>query len=161
MRQHVYQTYVIIPYRIQLGAYWRLFTEPCANSPTTVQVELESATEEESVSVDNETLQFFGKPPRPKTSSLTINTNLSAIWGNIIKNGLSSAEKEVILGKYETEEATLMLGAPLLNREIAQAVQENVRKRDKNLHSTQRQMSATLSAIGAGLTDLSGSGSCS
>lgn len=84
----------------------------------------------------------------------SIHTNLSQLWEPLLKNGLPKEIKENLLKQYIIPENCKLLQAPKLNNEIAAAIHEMTRQRDKKVELKQRQLGIGVTAISKAMTTL-------
>lgn len=81
-----------------------------------------------------------------------IHENLAKIWQQILKKGLTKESKEKIMKNYTIPENCPLLQAPNLNAEIAAAITEMSKNRDKKIKMAQQQLGVGLTAINQALT---------
>nr|CAI5850807.1 unnamed protein product [Callosobruchus analis] len=63
-------------------------------------------------------------------------------------------KQKALIDKYPPPDNAPLLGPPQLNRVVNQAISESVNRRDERLASLQRQLGASLSAIGLVVSDM-------
>lgn len=83
-----------------------------------------------------------------------IHENLAKIWQQILKKGVPKEAKEKLLNEYSIPENCPLLQAPKLNVEIAAAITDMSRNRDKKIESAQQQLGVGIAAINRALTIL-------
>lgn len=81
-----------------------------------------------------------------------IHRSLAQRWEPILKKGLSKEAKDKLLKDYLVPENCTLLQAPKLNREVAAAISEASRQRDKRKETDQQQLGVGISAINKALT---------
>lgn len=81
-----------------------------------------------------------------------IHTNLAQRWLPILKKGLPKETKDQLFKEYLVPDNCQLLQAPKLNVEIAAAVAESVRIRDKKIESAQQQLGVGVAAINKAMT---------
>ncbi|XP_059048248.1 uncharacterized protein LOC131843593 [Achroia grisella] len=83
-----------------------------------------------------------------------IHDNLARLWQPILKKGLNKESKDKLLKQYLIPANCTLLKAPKLNPEIAAAVSDAVRGRDKRVEAVQDQLALGLTALNRGLSIL-------
>ncbi|KAL0821282.1 hypothetical protein ABMA28_005882 [Loxostege sticticalis] len=81
-----------------------------------------------------------------------IHHSLAQRWDPILKKGLLKEAKDKLLKEYLVPENCTLLQAPKLNSEVAAAISETARHRDKRKESEQQQLGIGTSAINKALT---------
>ncbi|XP_049887054.1 uncharacterized protein LOC126381642 [Pectinophora gossypiella] len=80
-----------------------------------------------------------------------VHDKLARLWQPILKKGLDKEAKDKLLKQYLIPENCALLQAPKLNPEIAAAVSDATRARDKRVESVQQQLGIGISALTQGL----------
>lgn len=122
----------------------------CGETPLLVQNENQEATTQEVLpSLDPEVLTALGElVPEQVTYGPDIHPDLALRWAPILKKGLTDKDlKEKIFSEYATPQNCKLFRAPRLNPEIAAAVSEFARARDKKIECSQQQLGVGLTAI--------------
>ncbi|KAI8428911.1 hypothetical protein MSG28_007543, partial [Choristoneura fumiferana] len=76
-----------------------------------------------------------------------INENLTKLWLPLLKKPMTRDNKDKIQKEYLVPDNCRLLQAPKINVEIAAAVPDMVRNRDKNLAAMQQQLGSGISAV--------------
>lgn len=85
-----------------------------------------------------------------------IHDSLAQLWTPLLKKGMPKDDKEKILKGYLIPQNCTLLQAPKLNPEIAAAITESARNRDKKMHNIQQQLGSGITAINKALDLLIG-----
>lgn len=80
-----------------------------------------------------------------------IHNNLSQLWLPLLRKGMPKENKDKVLKEYLVPDNCRFLQAPKLNAEIAAAVPDMVRNRDKTLTTSQQQLGTGITAINRGM----------
>lgn len=111
--------------------------------------------EQENQQLSQELLDLLGQEGcAPSVGGPAIQKDLAVRWNNILAKGLSKEVRDNIMGLYPPPENCTLLSSPNLNPVVAAAISESVKKRDARLALIQRQVGASLAAIGRVLTPL-------
>ncbi|KAI5637684.1 hypothetical protein NE865_09552 [Phthorimaea operculella] len=103
-------------------------------------------------SLDPDILSALGAQPDDELEyGPKIHDNLSQLWLPILKKGIPKEEKDKIFKNYLVPENCKLLQAPKLNLEIAAAITESARGRDKKISSEQQQLGIGISAVNRAL----------
>lgn len=123
-------------------------THPSATEPVSPDKEEDTAPE-----LDPELLGALGEETGsdPKFGE-KIHRSLAQRWEPLLKKGLPKEIKDKLLEEYLIPENCTLLQAPKLNREVAAAISEASRQRDKRKETEQQQLGAGISAINKALT---------
>nr|CAI5862626.1 unnamed protein product [Callosobruchus analis] len=89
-----------------------------------------------------------------KTAGPPLHQEVADRWQHIVKVGLMVDKQKALIDKYPPPDNAPLLGPPQLNRVVNQAISESVNRRDERLASLQRQLGASLSAIGLVVSDM-------
>ncbi|XP_049882290.1 uncharacterized protein LOC126378144 [Pectinophora gossypiella] len=121
-----------------------------------VSVSVDPAQSQDNAAVpelDPEILSALGEAvdDTPKFGE-KIHPNLAQRWLPLLRKGLTKEAKENLSKQYLVPENCPLLQAPKLNVEIAAAINEAVRNRDKKLETTQQQLGIGMSAINRAVT---------
>lgn len=76
-----------------------------------------------------------------------IHDNLSQLWAPLLTKGMSKDDKETTLKQYLIPQNCSLLQAPKLNLEIAAALSDSARNKDKKLVAHQQQLGHGITAI--------------
>lgn len=105
--------------------------------------------------IDSDFLTALGDPANVKpTYGENIHPNLAERWLPILLRGLGKDNKETLQKELTIPENCKLLRAPTLNPEIAAAISESSRTRDKKFEEAQQQLGLGISAINRALTIL-------
>lgn len=80
-----------------------------------------------------------------------IQENLSRLWTPLLQRGLNKETRDKLNKEYPIPENCPLLQAPKLNPEIAAAVSDSSRHRDKKVESVQQQLGRGITALNKGL----------
>lgn len=80
-----------------------------------------------------------------------IHDSVAKLWLPLLKKGMPKEEKEKLLKEYTVPCNCQLLQAPKLNPEIAAAIPDMVRNRDKNMVFHQQQLGQGITAINRGI----------
>ncbi|KAB0796900.1 hypothetical protein PPYR_10961 [Photinus pyralis] len=83
-----------------------------------------------------------------------IHKDVSSQWEKTLLTGLSEEIRQKLISKYPTPENCILLAPPKLNPEAKLASMESAIKRDERLQAVQRQIGASVAALGKLLTAL-------
>ncbi|VEN61979.1 unnamed protein product [Callosobruchus maculatus] len=89
-----------------------------------------------------------------KSAGPPLHQEVADRWQHIVKVGLMVDKQKALIDKYAPPDNAPLLGPPQLNRVVKQAISESVARRDERLASLQRQLGASLSAIGLVISDM-------
>ncbi|XP_028167529.1 uncharacterized protein LOC114357922 [Ostrinia furnacalis] len=105
-------------------------------------------------SLDPDVLIALGELlPEEVTYGEDIHPDLAQRWAPILRKGLPDKEqKEKLVKEYAIPKNCKLFRAPLLNPEIAAAVSEFARTRDKKIECSQQQLGVGLTAINRAMT---------
>lgn len=81
-----------------------------------------------------------------------IHHSLAQRWNSVLKKGLLKETKDKLLKEYLVPENCTLLQAPKLNSEIAAAISEAARHRDKRKEADQQMLGVGTSAVNKALT---------
>ncbi|KAL0841420.1 hypothetical protein ABMA28_015104 [Loxostege sticticalis] len=97
-----------------------------------------------------------GVNPEPSvTYGEDIHPDLAQRWAPILRKGLTDKEqRDKLFKEYATPNNCKLFRAPILNPEIAAAVSEFARARDKKIETSQQQLGVGLTAINRAMTTL-------
>lgn len=107
-------------------------------------------------SLDPEMLIALGELiPEEVTYGEDIHPDLAQRWAPILRKGLTDKEqRDKLFKEYATPNNCKLFRAPILNPEIAAAVSEFARARDKKIETSQQQLGVGLTAINRAMTTL-------
>lgn len=83
-----------------------------------------------------------------------LHTDISARWNALLRTGLEDGKRKDLINKYPAPENCENVIPPKLNSQVKLAISESVERRDSRLSNLQRQVGASLTAIGKVLTSL-------
>lgn len=96
---------------------------------------------------------FFGNKPLDRTQvGAAIHTEIAVRWSAVLQSGLSSAQRNELMGKYQIPENCLQLLPPKTNKEIQPCLPESGAKHDKLITALQLQLGHGLAAIATVIT---------
>ncbi|XP_050298899.1 uncharacterized protein LOC126737865 [Anthonomus grandis grandis] len=125
-------------------------SEQQENNPQPPIVQSEEAKEK---SLSSEVLQILGDEPINKTVlGPPIYEAVVPRWSNILQNGLSEENIQVLLQKHIIPENFKSLEVPQLNLEVRAALTAQILRRDERLVRKQQFVAASISAISQALT---------
>lgn len=105
--------------------------------------------------LDPEILSALGEATdQGPTLGEDIHNNLTQLWQPLLTKGMSKETKDKLLKQYLIPSNCTLLQAPKLNIEIAAAVIEMVRLRDKKVETSQQQLGSGITAISRAMTTL-------
>lgn len=90
----------------------------------------------------------------PSDNSIELHESLTKRWMAILQTGLEAETKASILIKHNPPKNCGLLVPPLLNEEVAAAMNENGVKRDKRITENQTVLSAAITTIGKVLNSM-------
>lgn len=133
------------------------FTLPTENT-TFLEAAPEVVTENIS-KLDPEIRLALGDPAEEvPTYGENIHNDIAMRWLPILRKGLTKEGKDKILNEHSVPDNCRLLKAPSLNPEIAAAVADIVRSRNKKLEVKQGQLGLGISAISKAMSMLLGDG---
>lgn len=101
-----------------------------------------------TVDIDPEVLSALGEPTSDTpVFGPAIHENLAQRWLPILKKGLPKELKDKLLKELIVPENCTLLQAPKLNAEIAAAITDMSRNRDKKIEAQQQQLGAGITAV--------------
>ncbi|KAB0790556.1 hypothetical protein PPYR_15028, partial [Photinus pyralis] len=125
-------------------------SEQQENNPQPPIVQSEEA---KGKSLSSEVLQILGDEPIIKTVlGPPIYEAVVPRWSNILQNGLSEENIQVLLQKHIIPENFKSLEVPQLNPEVKAALTAQILRRDERLVRKQQFVTASISAISQALT---------
>lgn len=92
--------------------------------------------------------------PEEVTYGEDIHPDLAQRWAPILRKGLTKEQKDKLLKENAIPKNCKLFRAPTLNPEIAAAVSEFARLRDKKIESSQQQLGIGLTAVNKAMTIL-------
>lgn len=116
---------------------------------------VDATTPDLVAALDPDILSALGAQPEDELEyGPKIHDNLSKLWLPLLKKGMPKEEKDKIMKSYLVPENCKLLQSPKLNLEIAAAITESARGRDKKLASAQQQLGIGISAVNRALDAL-------
>lgn len=129
--------------------------ETTASVPSGSDVAHVTTVADTDMDLDPEILSALGaKPEDDLEYGSQIHDNLSQLWLPLLKKGMAKEEKDKLLKNYLVPDNCRLLQAPKLNLEIAAAITESARGRDKKLASAQQQLGIGITAVNRALDSL-------
>lgn len=105
--------------------------------------------------LDEDVLRHLGEDPLAKNDKVfELHKAVSTRWENILNVGLDNKIKQELMEKYPSPSNLKELKAPILNQEVLPVISNYTLKKDKYQIFDQNQLSAGITAIGAGINIL-------
>lgn len=123
--------------------------------PSHSEVPDNTSTTPSAPELNENLLKIIGEEiPEKQVSSPPFQKDVANRWTKMLQNGICSEEKDNLIKKYPPTENCPLLASPQINPEVANVINDQVKRRDEKLSSHQNQIGAALSALGQLLTNL-------
>lgn len=113
----------------------------------------------EKPAVPQDILDIFGSQQSEISFAPPIPNEVAQLWDILLKRGLGTEERQILLNKYKVPNNCLSAIPPILNPEVKAAVNDVALSRDLRLEKVQVQMGASLAALGKAVSLLVSSSS--